>query len=112
MPLEPVVSEPIYDKKSNTLLHICKLSHCSASCAGGQEIILLCEKIAKEDIAVRFFEEIDGKTVWEDYGTFIQGNVHKQVGISLRTPKYNRIFVERVAKVYKKLIAKQFLIFN
>lgn len=99
MPLEPVVSEPIYDKKSNTDLIICKLSHCSASCAGGQEIILLCEKVVKEDIAVRFFEEIEGETVWEDKGILIQGSVHKQVAISLKTPKYNRIAVESAAKV-------------
>lgn len=99
IPLEPVVSDPIYDKKSNTDLIICKLSHCSGSCAGGQEIILLCEKVVKEDIAVRFFEEIDGKTVWEEYGTFIQSSVHKQVAIALKTPKYNRVAVESVAKV-------------
>lgn len=78
---------------------ICKLSHCSSSCAGGQEIILLCEKVVKEDIKVKFFEEIDNKTVWEDYGTFIQSSVHKQVAISLKTPKYNRVAVESVAKV-------------
>jgi hypothetical protein len=28
-------------------LVICKLSHCSASVAGGDEVILLCEKVAK-----------------------------------------------------------------
>jgi len=60
-------------------LVICKLSHCSASVAGGMDMILLCEKIAKEDIQVRFFEERDGQLCWEGYGDFQPTHVHKQV---------------------------------
>lgn len=44
-PLAPVVSDIIFDKKAMSDLIICKMSHCSASVAGGQEIILLCEKV-------------------------------------------------------------------
>lgn len=44
-PLEPVVSEPIYDKKAMSDLTIIKLSDCSCTVAGGKEIILLCEKV-------------------------------------------------------------------
>lgn len=47
MPLTPLVSDPIYDKKAMSDLVICKLSDCSASVAGGKEIILLCEKVFK-----------------------------------------------------------------
>jgi hypothetical protein len=46
IPMCFVVSEPIYDKKAATDLVITKLSHCSASCYGGQEVILLCEKVS------------------------------------------------------------------
>lgn len=60
-------------------LVICKLSHCSASVAGGMEMILLCEKVAKEDIQVRFFEEDDGQLIWEGFGDFQPTHVHKQV---------------------------------
>lgn len=60
-------------------LVICKLSHCSASVAGGMEMILLCEKVAKEDIQVRFFEEKEGQVVWEGFGDFQPAHVHKQV---------------------------------
>jgi c-Rel proto-oncogene protein len=60
-------------------LVICKLSHCSASVAGGTEMVLLCEKVAKEDIQVRFFEEQDGHTYWEGFGDFQPTHVHKQV---------------------------------
>lgn len=45
IPLEPVVSEPIYDKKAMSDLVICKLSKPSCNVAGGEEIILLCEKV-------------------------------------------------------------------
>jgi c-Rel proto-oncogene protein len=48
MPLKPVVSEPIYDKKSMSDLVITKLSHCNAFCNGGQEMILLCEKVMSD----------------------------------------------------------------
>lgn len=42
-------------------------------------MILLCEKVAKEDIQVRFFEERDGQLCWEGYGDFQPTHVHKQV---------------------------------
>jgi Rel/ankyrin family protein len=34
-----------------------------------------------DDIKVRFFEEQDGEMVWEGFGDFGQGDVHRQVGI-------------------------------
>jgi len=84
-------------------LTICKLSDCSASVAGGREIILLCEKVAKEDIQVRFYEEIDGEVTWEGQGDFTPTQVHKQVAISFRTPKYKVITVENAVKVWVQL---------
>lgn len=45
IPIEPVVSDPIYDKKAMSDLVICKLSKPSSSVVGGEEIILLCEKV-------------------------------------------------------------------
>jgi len=41
-----------------------------------------------DDIQVRFFEENDGKCIWEDYGVFKASDVHKQVAIWFKTPKY------------------------
>ncbi|XP_062549281.1 embryonic polarity protein dorsal-like isoform X6 [Armigeres subalbatus] len=93
-PLQPVVSDVIYDKKAMSDLVICKLSDVTAPVAGGREIILLCEKVAKEDIAVRFYEEQHGNILWEDYGEFQHTNVHKQVAICFRTPRYRTLEVE------------------
>uniref|UniRef100_A0A8D8IJI5 Embryonic polarity protein dorsal n=1 Tax=Culex pipiens TaxID=7175 RepID=A0A8D8IJI5_CULPI len=90
-PLQPVVSDVIYDKKAMSELVICKLSHVTAPTAGGKEIIILCEKVTKEDISVRFYEERDGRIVWEDVGEFQHNNVHKQVAICFRTPRYHTL---------------------
>ncbi|XP_055550417.1 embryonic polarity protein dorsal-like isoform X2 [Wyeomyia smithii] len=98
-PLQPVVSDIIYDKKAMSDLVICKLSDVTASVAGGKEIILLCEKVAKEDISVRFYEEQHGNIVWEDIGEFQHTNVHKQVAICFRTPRYRTIDVEHSVMV-------------
>ncbi|KOC69050.1 Embryonic polarity protein dorsal [Habropoda laboriosa] len=97
--LPPVVSDPIFDKKAMSDLVICKLSHCSASVAGGMEMILLCEKVAKEDIQVRFFEEKDGQVVWEGLGDFQPTHVHKQTAIAFRTPTYRIQQVEQPVQV-------------
>ncbi|XP_055386673.1 embryonic polarity protein dorsal isoform X2 [Condylostylus longicornis] len=99
IPLTPVVSNPIYDKKAMSDLIICKLCSCSSTVAGGKELILLCEKVAKEDISVRFFEEKNGQIIWEAYGDFQHTDVHKQTAISFRTPRYKDIHVERPVTV-------------
>ncbi|XP_017756445.1 PREDICTED: embryonic polarity protein dorsal-like isoform X1 [Eufriesea mexicana] len=103
VPLPPVVSDPIFDKKAMSDLVICKLSHCSASVAGGMEMILLCEKVAKEDIQVRFFEKKEGQVVWEGFGDFQPAHVHKQTAIAFRTPTYRMQQVEQPVQVYIQL---------
>ncbi|XP_039996173.1 transcription factor p65 isoform X2 [Xiphias gladius] len=84
-PLKPVVSQPIYDNRApNTAeLKICRVNRNSGSCKGGDEIFLLCDKVQKEDIEVRFFQDS-----WEGKGTFSQADVHRQVAIVFRTPPY------------------------
>ncbi|CAN9509703.1 unnamed protein product [Ophioblennius macclurei] len=83
--LEPVVSKPIFDNRApNTAeLKICRVNRNSGSCKGGDEIFLLCDKVQKEDIEVRFFQDS-----WEGKGTFSQADVHRQVAIVFRTPPY------------------------
>lgn len=83
--LEPVVSQPIYDNRApNTAeLKICRVNRNSGTCRGGDEIFLLCDKVQKEDIEVRFFRDS-----WESKGSFSQADVHRQVAIVFRTPAY------------------------
>ncbi|XP_053675540.1 embryonic polarity protein dorsal [Anopheles nili] len=102
-PLTPVVSDIIYDKKAMSDLIIVRLSDCTAPVSGGKDIILLCEKVVKEDIKVRFFEKKGDKTVWENYAEFSHTDVHKQVAIGFRTPPYKSLNITDPVKVYVQL---------
>lgn len=84
-------------------LIITKLSHYSAPVTGGKEIILLCDRVAKDDLEVRFYEERNGQLVWEGFGEFQPNEVHKQVAISFRTPKYHDENVAQPVTVHIQL---------
>lgn len=88
IPLHPVVSDIIYDRKAMSDLTITKLSHTCAPMSGGLEMILLCDKVAKDDIEVWFEEEREGQTVWKERAELLPNGVHKQVAICFRTPRY------------------------
>ncbi|KAF5302274.1 hypothetical protein FQA39_LY10313 [Lamprigera yunnana] len=104
VPLTPVVSEPIYDKKAMCDLIIVKLSDCVSCVDGGRkDIILLCEKVAKEDIQIRFYEEKDGQVVWEGFGDFQPSQVHKQTAIWFRPPRYKTLDISEPVKVLVQL---------
>ena len=86
-----------------TELIVTKLSHCSAPCNGGKEIILLCDRVTKDDVQVRFFQEMNGQLVWEAYADFGPGDVHKQVAICFRTPRYFNENIVQPASVQLQL---------
>ncbi|XP_043491218.1 embryonic polarity protein dorsal-like isoform X3 [Polistes fuscatus] len=102
-PLQPVVSDPIFDKKAMSDLSINHLSHNRAPSCGGMKMILLCEKVAKEDIQVRFFEEKNGHVFWEGYGDFAPTDVHKQTAIVFKTPSYRVLQIEEPVQIYIQL---------
>ncbi|XP_035260334.1 proto-oncogene c-Rel-like [Anguilla anguilla] len=85
--LTPIVSNPIYDNRAPTTaeLRICRVNRNSGSVRGGDEIFLLCDKVQKDDIEVRFFTQ--GGT-WEAKGCFSQADVHRQVAVVFKTPPY------------------------
>ncbi|XP_055917882.1 embryonic polarity protein dorsal-like isoform X2 [Eupeodes corollae] len=103
VPLLPVVSDPIFDKKALSDLVICRLCSCSSTVDGGKEIILLCEKVVKEDISVRFFEEQNGNLVWEAFGDFQHQDVHKQTAIIFKTPRYRTVQTNEIVKAFIQL---------
>jgi len=97
--LRPVVSDPIYDKKSRSDLTICRMTECSASVTGGKEIMLFCDKVSKDDIQIQFYEESnEGVVTWRALGEFQPTDVHKQYGICFRTPKYKVMEVSQSVK--------------
>ncbi|XP_074038060.1 dorsal-related immunity factor Dif isoform X2 [Leptinotarsa decemlineata] len=101
VPLKPVISDPIYDKKRACDLKIVKLSDCVSSVAGGRkEIILLCEKVVKEDIQVWFHEK---NSDWEAQADVQPSQVHKSFAISFKTPKYRTVNITEPVKVLIQL---------
>lgn len=91
--LPPVVSNPIYDNRApNTAeLRICRVNKNCGSVKGGDEIFLLCDKVQKDDIEVRFV-----LNEWEAKGVFSQADVHRQVAIVFKTPPYCKAITEPV----------------
>lgn len=96
MALAPVVSNKIYDEKAYYDLSIIKLSHYSAVCTGGSEIILLCKKVQKHDIKIRFSEE---GSDWKAFGSFSPHDVHMQSAITFKTPEYKRTDITAPVKL-------------
>ncbi|XP_056342501.1 proto-oncogene c-Rel isoform X2 [Oenanthe melanoleuca] len=91
--LPPLISNPIYDNRApNTAeLRICRVNKNCGSVKGGDEIFLLCDKVQKDDIEVRFV--LDN---WEAKGSFSQADVHRQVAIVFRTPPFLRDISEPI----------------
>uniref|UniRef100_A0A1A9VU20 RHD domain-containing protein n=1 Tax=Glossina austeni TaxID=7395 RepID=A0A1A9VU20_GLOAU len=102
-PLNPVVSEPIYEKKAMSELEICRVCSCAASVDGGTENILLCEKVVKDDILIRFYEEKNDQIIWEDYASFDMNDVHKQTAIAFTTPPYRIKNITEPVEVFIQL---------
>lgn len=55
--------------------------------------VVMYNVICLDDISVVFYEEKNGKVVWEDQAEFTPTHVHKQVAIAFKTPKYRSIQV-------------------
>lgn len=89
--LTPVLSNVVYDSKAPnaTTLKICRMDKSSGSAKGGDEIYLLCDKVQKDDIEVRFFEvNSKGELTWERSADFGPTDVHRQYAIVFKTPIY------------------------
>ncbi|KAF7649669.1 hypothetical protein LDENG_00137840 [Lucifuga dentata] len=106
--LKPVVSNPIYDSKSPNAsnLKISRMDKTCGSVLGGDEIFLLCDKVQKDDIEIRFYEE-DEEGGWEAYGDFSPTDVHKQYAIVFKTPPYHSTEIERPVTVFLQLKRKK-----
>uniref|UniRef100_A0A8D3A5S7 RHD domain-containing protein n=1 Tax=Scophthalmus maximus TaxID=52904 RepID=A0A8D3A5S7_SCOMX len=106
--LKPVVSNPIYDSKSPNAsnLKISRMDKTCGSVLGGDEIFLLCDKVQKDDIEIRFYEE-DDEGGWEAFGDFSPTDVHKQYAIVFKTPAYHSAEIERPVTVFLQLKRKK-----
>ncbi|XP_066548949.1 nuclear factor NF-kappa-B p100 subunit [Amia ocellicauda] len=102
--LKPAISNPIYDSKSPNAsnLKISRMDKTCGSVLGGDEIFLLCDKVQKDDIDIRFYEEEDDGG-WEAFGDFAPTDVHKQYAIVFKTPQYHRLEIDRPVTVFLQL---------
>ncbi|XP_015282740.1 PREDICTED: transcription factor RelB [Gekko japonicus] len=94
--LSPVLSEPIFDKKSTNTseLKIYRMNKEYGSCAGGEELYLLCDKVQKEDISIVF-----QKDSWEAKADFSQADVHRQIAVVFKTPPYQHLDIVEPVEV-------------
>merc|ERR1712223_2222127 len=98
--LDPVCSKPIFDAKAKKELQIMDMSDNTAPADGGKKVIILCEKVSKEDIKVRFYD-YNG---WEEWADFGAADVHKQYAISFKVPRYQNINIAEPVKVCVELV--------
>merc|ERR1711868_351086 len=98
--LPPVCSKPIYDAKAKKELQIMDMSDNTAPADGGRKIIILCEKVSKEDIKVRFYDYHG----WEEWADFGSSGVHKQYAISLTAPRYHNVNIREPVRVCVELV--------
>jgi hypothetical protein len=101
--LPPVCSKPIFDAKAKKELQIMDISDNSASVEGGKKIIVLCERVSREDIKVKFYDP-DPNSHWEEWAEFNAADVHKQYAISLKTPRYDDLAIKEPKKVFLELV--------
>ena len=86
IPLQPVVSDVIFDKKSCNELNVIDVSTHTIS-SNGSKLMLFTSFVIRDDIEVRFYEIDDKNSVkWQDFGVI--AFIYRHIGISLLTPKY------------------------
>lgn len=104
--LKPVISDAIFDSKSPNAatLKICRMDRTNGSASGMDEVYLLCDKVQKDDIQVRFYEEDQyGDEAWDAYGDFSPTDVHRQFAIVFRTPRYKDVNIKDPVTVQVQL---------
>ncbi|XP_041050315.1 nuclear factor NF-kappa-B p105 subunit-like [Carcharodon carcharias] len=103
--LSSVISDPIYDSKAPNAssLRIVRMAKTAGSVMGGDEVFLLCDKVQKDDIQVRFYQEDESGHIWESFGKFGAADVHRQFAIVFKTPKYFDIHIAKPVSVFVQL---------
>uniref|UniRef100_A0A3P8XEY2 RHD domain-containing protein n=1 Tax=Esox lucius TaxID=8010 RepID=A0A3P8XEY2_ESOLU len=106
--LDPVMSDPIFDSKAPNAsnLKIVRMDRTAGCVTGGEEVYLLCDKVQKDDIQVRFYEDDETGLTWEAFGDFSPTDVHRQFAIVFKTPKYRDPNLQKPTSVFVQLKRK------
>ena len=99
IPLEPVVSEPIYNDTTSAL-KIYYISHATASVTGGQVMCILSTKLISGDVQVRFFD----LTGWEAYARTVTPHFHRRIAVIFESPKYVNEDIDKPVVTFVELI--------
>lgn len=96
--IPPIVSDPIYNINNHSSIVIHEISDTTAPVNGGKLIILLCAKVNRNEIGLRFVErDRNGSIVWQEH--IEQKIVHHQYGIAFKTPAYHNLNIDEPVKV-------------
>eukprot|EP00091_Calanus_sinicus_P008383 TRINITY_DN2045_c0_g1_i2.p1 TRINITY_DN2045_c0_g1~~TRINITY_DN2045_c0_g1_i2.p1 ORF type:complete len:360 (-),score=95.04 TRINITY_DN2045_c0_g1_i2:221-1300(-) len=79
------------------------ISDNTAPVDGGKKIIILCERVARDDIKVKFYDS-DPRSHWEEWGDFQASDVHKQYAISLKTPRFDNQNISEKKRIFIELV--------
>lgn len=104
------VTHKILDKKSHGSLNIVELSSTMSQAQGGDKILMFCDRVKREDIAIIFYEEkqtVDGpKRTWEyklNEKNCKSMTIHHQYGIKFNTPSYKHPDITEARQAFIQL---------
>lgn len=102
--LGSVVTTPMFDKKIHQQLKIITMSIDKGSTKGGDELIILCDKVRSNDLVVRVFEQDQrGTILWMKEVRAPNVKIHKQTSLVLNTPMYRNPAVETPRECFIQL---------
>lgn len=61
-------------------------------------------QVKKDDIRIRFYEELNNETIWQDYAEFSPADVHEQVAITFKVPPYRNLDIKDPVDVNIQLV--------
>lgn len=104
------VSDEVLNKKTHNLLNIVELSSTMSQARGGDKILIFCNHIKRDDIAIIFYEEektMNGrKRVWEcelNYKNCNSMLIHHQYAIKFLTPCYKDPNIKKAQQTFIQL---------
>lgn len=96
--INAIMSNPVANIMSSGPIKVSRISHTSASVLGGQEVIILTDKVKHGDIRVRIVEEDGNEILWRKECRIL--DVHNQFAIVFRTPVYKDLTLDTPQLVY------------
>ena len=98
--LAPVCSRTIFSSRVMSQLQILEMSDNTSTVTGGKKVILVVERVCREDIKIRLS---DGAG-WEGWAEFGEGDVYKHCAVTFRTPPYSHTNIAQPVRLSLELV--------